>query len=191
VIQVRHRKVIITAALIILALVAVGCGGGATDEQVASTTVTETTTATTVAVPSPSPSPSPTPTQESVVQEFAEAVADRGGYPVQYAVLEKRDFKSGGEVAPIVLMVWGNTPNGFNEFRLIQNVLVDEGYDLLLASYGIESYGDGTILKSQDSVFVFAVRLKDAKYVPGPNGSDHTDFALPKTIPDFEVARTG
>jgi hypothetical protein len=161
------------------------CGTGATDEPVASEA------SETIEAASPSPSSSPTPTepatQESVVGEFVAALANRG-YGLKYAVMETNDFKSGGETAPILVLVWdNNVPQAFNEYQAVRHVL-DDGYDLLLPTYGIESYGLGIILKSQGTVWINGVRLRDASHVPGPNGSDYIHLGLLKTIPELEVA---
>jgi hypothetical protein len=162
----------------LLAIMAAACGKE-TPAPTESKTVTVTTTA------SPSPSPSPELTLESVIQQFTTDLRAES-YPFEYALLdEESDFKSGGKYAPMILLVWKNTPKSFNQYEAIGTVLAAGASDDLQA-VGVRSYGTGVILKSQDTVFVFTVRLRDAELVPGADADMYVGSALPATIPEFQ-----
>lgn len=132
--------------------------------------------------PSDEPSPSPVPTLQSVVEGFTNELLETGGYTLRYAVLDRSYFAAkDADLAPLVLLVWGDTPKSFTEWTILQNALRSYADDL--EEQGIRSYGDGIVLKSQGQVWVFAVELDDFVHIPGPNNERYVRPVLAKPIP--------
>jgi hypothetical protein len=127
-------------------------------------------------VPTP-PSPSTEPmTAADAAHQFAlDVQAKAPRFSPSYGLVNPVDLKDGDQFAPLVAFDFGHTPNSFNEWQILQDVLAN-GDAAMLTQAGIHSYADGV----NGTTLLLVVQVSDANEVPGPSAHDYLEPGVTK-----------